>query len=191
MPGWDGERRAWEGQALLFGCAVIGRTRDWRVEREVIFYPDDLPESGLAPLRQYVEERTHRRGARPQKEGDGEPDLIWRDEPRVVVELLSLSRFVKLFYRLAYKERALVIGFNLASHLARLAAFWREVKKGRNLGGWHLDLWTYRDPATGEERPNAGWRPGIIIKCEAPMTRAPRARATAASSSTHRTPSVR
>jgi hypothetical protein len=168
MPGFEGERWAWEGQALLFGCAVIGRTSDWRIEREVIFYPDELPEIGLAVLRQYVEERTYRRGAPPRKEGDAEPDRIWRNERRIVVELVPLSRFIKLFYRVAYKDRALVIGFDLAFHFARLAALWREVKKGRYLGGWHLDLWTYRDPATGEERPSAGWRPGVILKRTAP-----------------------
>jgi hypothetical protein len=168
MPGFKGERWAWEGQALLFGCAVLGRTLDWRIDHEVFFYPDDLPESGLAVLRRYVEERTHRRGARPRKEGDAAPDLVWRDEPRVIVELLPLSQFLKLFYREAYKHRALVIGFNLAFDLARLAADWHEVKKGTNVGAWHLDLWTFRDPATRQQRPSAGWRPGVILKRKAP-----------------------
>jgi hypothetical protein len=85
IPGFEGERWAWQGQALFFGCAVIGRTYNWRIEREVIFYPDDLPDSALTVLRQYVTERTYRRGARPRKEGEAEPDLVWRDEPRIVV----------------------------------------------------------------------------------------------------------
>jgi hypothetical protein len=168
MPGFEGERWAWEGQSLLFGCAVLGRTIDWRTDREVLFYPDDLPESGVAILRRYVEKRTHRRGAPPRKEGDAEPDLVWCNEPRVVVELLPLSLFLKLFYRVAYRGRALVIGFNLAFDLARLAADWHEVKKGANVGAWHLDLWMYQDPATGKERPSAGWRPGVILKRKAP-----------------------
>jgi hypothetical protein len=166
-PGFESERWAWEGQALLFGCAVIGRTNDWRIEREVIFHPDDLPERGLAVLSQYVMDRTYRRGALPRKEDDAQPDFVWREDRSVIVELLPLSQFLKLFYWLAYKERALIIGFNLPFNLTRLAAFWHEVKKGRNVGGWHLDLWTYRD-LTGEERPSAGWRPGIIIKRKAP-----------------------
>ena len=62
MPGFEGERWASEGQALLFGFAAIGRTYDWRVEREVIFYPDDLPDSALAALRGYIDDRTYRRG---------------------------------------------------------------------------------------------------------------------------------
>jgi hypothetical protein len=164
MPGFEGERWAWEGQALLFGCAVIGRTYDWRIEREVIFYPDDLPDSALTAFRRYVGDRTYRRGARPRKDGDPEPDLIWRERPRIVVELVPLSRFLKRFYWIAYKDRGLVVGFDLAYHISRLAAFWREVKKGRNVGGWHLDLWTFREPVSGEERPSAGWRPGIILK---------------------------
>jgi hypothetical protein len=85
-----------------------------------------------------------------------------------VVELLPLSQFLKIFYRIAYEDRALVIGYNLAFDLTRLAALWREVKKGRNVGAWHLDLWTFRDPMTGEERPSAGWRPGVILKRTAP-----------------------
>ena len=163
-PDFEGERWASEGQALLFGCAVIGRTYDWRIEREVIFYPDDLPDSALAALRRYVGDRTHRRGARPRKDGDAEPDLIWRDRPRIVVELVPLARFLKRFYWIAHKDRGLVVGFDLAYHISRLAAFWREVKKGRNVGGWHLDLWTFREPVSGEERPSAGWRPGVILK---------------------------
>lgn len=83
MPGFEGERWASAGQALVFGCAVIGRTADWRIDREVIFYPDDLPESGVVALRKYVQELTWRLGARPRKEGDPEPDLIWRDETRL------------------------------------------------------------------------------------------------------------
>jgi hypothetical protein len=69
MPGFEGERWASAGQALVFGCAVIGRTADWRIDREVIFYPDDLPESGVVALRKYVQELTWRLGARPRKEG--------------------------------------------------------------------------------------------------------------------------
>jgi hypothetical protein len=149
-------------------AAVLGRTYDWRIDLEVLFYPDDLPESGQASLRQYVEERSYRRGARPREEGGAEPDLIWRNEPRVRVELLPLSQFLKLFYRDAYKHRALVIGFNLAFDLSRLAADWHEVKKGANIGAWHLDLWTFRDPLTGELRPSAGFRPGVILKRKTP-----------------------
>jgi hypothetical protein len=168
MPGFGDERWAREGQALLYGCAVIGRTADWQIEREVLLYPDDMPESGLAVLHQFIEQRTYRRGARPQKEGDAEPDLIWRNERGVIVELLPLSRFRKLFYWVAYRDRALIVGFNLPFELTRLAAFWHEVKRGRNAGGWHLDLWTYRDPVTGKEWPSAGWRPGVILKRNAP-----------------------
>ena len=61
MPGFGGERWAREGRALLYGCAVICRTADWQIEREVFFYPDDLPESGLAVLHRFVEQRTYRR----------------------------------------------------------------------------------------------------------------------------------
>jgi hypothetical protein len=111
--------------------------------------------------------KRYRRGAPPRKQGDPEPDRVWRDERRVVVELLPLSRFLKLFYRIAYKDRALVIGLNLAFHVTRLAADWHGIKKGRNVGGWHLDLWTFRDPETGAARRHV-YRPGIVIKQKAP-----------------------
>jgi hypothetical protein len=168
MHGFAGERWAWEGQPFLFGSAVIGRTRDWVIEREVIFYPDDLPDAGIAALRGYVEQRSYRRGALPRNPGGAEPDRIWRQERRVVVALLPLSRFLKLFYRIAYEDRALVIGYGLAFTLTRLAAHWRELKKGDNIGAWRLTLWTYRDAVTGADQPSAGWRPYIDIKRAAP-----------------------
>jgi hypothetical protein len=168
MHGFANERWACEGQPLLFGCAVIGRTRDWVIEREVIFYRDDLPDAGIAALRGYVEQRSYQRGALARNLGDAEPDRIWRQERRVVVALMPLSQFLKLFYRIAYEDRALVIGYNLAFTLTRLAADWRELKKGDNVGAWRLTLWTYRDPATGAEQRSAGWRPYIDIKRAAP-----------------------
>jgi hypothetical protein len=173
MPGFEGERWAPAGQALLFGCAVIGRTADWRTEREVVFYPDDLPESGLVALRKYVQELTWTRGARPKKAGDPEPDLIWRDEARlgtpvngrsIKVQLLPLSEFLKLFYCVAYEDRSLIIGYDLPRELTRLASGWREIKKGEKVGGWKVALWTYLDPTTGQRRPSAGWRPQVILK---------------------------
>lgn len=157
-----------ENQPLLFGSAVIGRTRDWRIEREVLFYRDDLPESEVAIFRSYIEARTYRRGAPPRQPGDAEPDLVWKDESRVVAKLLPLSGFLSLFFRIAYEDRALVIGCNLPFVLARLAADWREVKKTEHVGGWRLILWTYHDPETGEEKPSAGWRPFIILKRTVP-----------------------
>jgi hypothetical protein len=177
MPGFEGERWGPAGQAFLFGCAVIGRTADWRTDREVIFYPDDLPESALVALRDYVQEKTWSRGARPRNAGDPEPDLIWRDEARlgtpvngrsIKVQLLPQSEFLKLFYGIAYKDRGLFIGFDLAFHLSRLAADWHAVKKGANVGAWHLDLWTYCDAKTGKRRTYAGWRPSIIVNHKTP-----------------------
>jgi hypothetical protein len=173
MPGFDGERWDPAAQELLLGCAMIGRTADWRVERELIFYPDDLPNTAVATLCKYVEERTWRRGARPRKEEDAEPELIWRQDAQlgvpvngrnIKVQLLPLSDFLKLFYCIAYEDRALIIGYNLPRVLARLASDWHEVKKGEYVGAWKLVLWTYQDPNTGKRRPSAGWRPRIILK---------------------------
>jgi hypothetical protein len=71
----------------------------------------------------------------------------------IEVELLPLSQFLKLFYRIAYDDGALVIGHNLPFGLARLASSWHEVKKGENVGGWKLVLWTFQDPKTGKHSP--------------------------------------
>jgi hypothetical protein len=163
MPGFTGERWAWEGQGLLFGWAATGRTHDWRIRREIIFYPDDLPESGVTLLRQFIEERTYRLGAPARNEGDAEPDLVWRDQRDIAVKLLPLSQFLKLFYRIAYNDRSLVIGDGLPFVLSRLAAEWHETIKGKNIGAWRLTLWTYGDAATGEQRAHV-YRPFVDIK---------------------------
>jgi hypothetical protein len=175
--GFENECWAPAGQALLFGCAVIGRTSDWRIGREVIFYPDDLPEHGVTALRKYIAERTDVCGAAPRNDGGAAPYRIWRDEARlgtpvngrsIKVELLPLSQFLKLFYRIAHDDCALIIGHNLPFGLARLASSWHEVKKGENVGGWKLVLWTFQDPKTGRQQPSAGWRPCIILKRATP-----------------------
>ncbi len=103
--------------------------------------------------------------------------MIWRDEAKlgtpvngrsIKVQLLPLSEFLKLFYCVAYEDRSLIIGYDLPRELTRLAADWREIKKGEKVGGWKLTLWTYLDPNTGKQRPSAGWRPQIILKRVAP-----------------------
>jgi hypothetical protein len=177
VPGFEREQWGSAGQAILFGSAIIGRTSDWRAERELIFYPDDLPDAGVAALRQFMAERTYVCGAPQLKDGGAEPYLIWRDAARlgtpingrtIKVELLPLSAFLKLFYRVGYEDRALIIGYDVPSHLSRLASEWHEVKKGENIGGWKLVLWTFCDPNTGKQRPSASWRPCIILKRAAP-----------------------
>src|SRR5207302_3767383 len=80
LPGFDGERWAPEGQPLLFGSAVIGRTSDLRIKREIIFYPDDLPESAVSALTVYFENQTFRHGAHPRKDDDPQAHFTWRDE---------------------------------------------------------------------------------------------------------------
>jgi hypothetical protein len=77
------------------------------------------------------------------------------------LKLFTLSEFLKLFYDLAYKARCLVVGFNLAVHLSRLAF---SAPPARNFfdGGFSLGLWTYID-RNGRERPN-GYRPRVCVK---------------------------
>ena len=133
--------------------------------------------SSSRSARRYISERTHICGAAPRNDGGAAPYRIWRDEARlgtpingqsIKVWLLPLLQLLKLFYRVAYDDRALIIGHNLPFGLARLASDWHEVKKGKNVGAWKLDLWTFQDPNTGEQRPSAGWRPCIILKRATP-----------------------
>src|SRR5690606_13223447 len=58
MPGFEGE--SWDGlrQRLLFGRALVLRhtgNRAYAPEREIVFYPDDLPGEGVERLRAALE----------------------------------------------------------------------------------------------------------------------------------------
>ena len=77
------------------------------------------------------------------------------------LRLLTRSEFLKLLYELAYKSRCLVIGFDLAVHLSRLA-FNTASARGFFEGGFSLGLWSYTDKE-GRECPN-GFRPRIAVK---------------------------
>jgi hypothetical protein len=161
MLGFEGERWASAGQALVFGCAVIGRTADWRIDREVIFYPDDLPESGVVALRDYVQELTWRLGARPRKEGDPEPDLIWRDKARlgtpvngrsVKVQLLPLSESSSSIASPTKIVRSSLATIFPASSRASLRTGARLKRARRSAGGSSLSgpTWTRAPASSGQ-----------------------------------------
>jgi hypothetical protein len=88
----------------------------------------------------------------------------FRNERRIVVQLMPLSRCLKLFYWAGYKDRGLIIGFDLDSHLSRLATHWREVKKGANAGAWHLALSGHTaTPLRGRPGHTSGGRPSSSV----------------------------
>ena len=102
---FDTETAVDTAQRLTFGsyrlCEWVEKDRRLVCKREGIFYADDLPETdpeGFECLREYV--RTHQ-----AKVGPGFPRRL---------RFLSRTDFVKkVFWRFAYKSRALVVGFNL------------------------------------------------------------------------------
>jgi hypothetical protein len=135
-------------QRLLFGS--------WRVylnDRcidEGLFYAEDLPARDRVTLEEYV--RTH---------------LAATDRTAGVVSerlrLLSRREFLEqVFWKVAYKGRGLVVGFNLPYDLARIVAGWGAARGAFYGGGLSLWLWEYaRDGHWCENR----YRPRIALKC--------------------------
>lgn len=140
---FDCETRTDAAQALTFGSyrfLVRGRCL-----QEGLFYGDGLTPKEIGVLRRYV--RTHDAETVPE----GDPEL----------KLFSLRDFLKLFYRIAYKGRALTVNFNCPFDGSRLAYGFGNAK-GRYLGGFSLKLFYYRT-ASGELRSHP-YRFGIAIK---------------------------
>jgi lambda repressor-like predicted transcriptional regulator len=129
-------------QRLLFGSyRFIDRSR---CVEEGLFYPDDLSSDQLSILQDYV--RTHR------------ADTVKRRP----LKFLTLREFLKKFFTASYKDRCLVVGFNLPFDLSRLA-FDAGAARRDFRGGFSLDLWTYFDKDTGLETSDNN-RPRVVIK---------------------------
>jgi hypothetical protein len=150
---FDTETTVDSSQALLFGsyrrCRRVGEKLVC-VEAG-LFFADDLPErdpAGLACLHAYARERR------------AENMAPWADKR---LRLMSRSDFVKRVLWRAYKQRALVVGFNLPFDLSRIAVECGN-GKGKYLGGFSLTLWDYKDKKTDKRRPRGLYRPRIRIK---------------------------
>jgi hypothetical protein len=141
-------------QRLTFGsyriCEWGQRGGPLVCRSEGIFYADDLPKTdpkGFECLREY---------ARSQSANVG-PGVTRR------LKLLSRTEFVKtVFWRFAYKSRALVVGFNLPFDLSRLAVGCGTAR-GSKRGAFSLTLWEFQDPETGHWRPNTN-RPRVVVQ---------------------------
>jgi hypothetical protein len=130
-------------------CLLVG---SWRVYfqgaciDEGLFYADNLPAAGLAVLETYVQ--THRAataGSAP--------------EP---LRLLPRRAFLNtVFWKIAYKSRGLVVGFNLPFDLTRLASGWGIARGQPYTGGFSLRLWEY---LRGGQWIENRYRPRIAMK---------------------------
>lgn len=140
---FDTETRTDAPQALTFGSY---RFIDQGVcLEEGLFYAEDLPARDRATLTRYA--KAHPADVAP----DGSPKL----------RLLTRAEFLDLLFKVAYKGRALVVGFNLPFDLSRLG-FDTTAASGRYAGGFSMGLWSYRD-AQGIERPDR-FRPRVAVK---------------------------
>jgi len=151
----DTETTTDPSQALLFGSARVVAINSDRHARgtcvqETIFCGDDLPKRdpvGFAALQRYVSEH--------------EADLDVR-RYRKPLSFCSRREFIdKDFYKLAYKARLLVVGFNLAFDLPRLAVKAGSARQSYG-GGFSLTLWDYR--AKDGELRDSHYRPRLILK---------------------------
>lgn len=87
------------------------------------------------------------------EEADTEDDGFER------IRVYSRSKFVTEVLALAIQARALIVCFNAGFDLSRIAVDWKTAKNG----GWSLILSQWRDPKTGELRPNKFF-PRIVDK---------------------------
>lgn len=125
-------------QRLRFGV--------WRVyERgelldEGLFHAEDLPEEDRAFMLDYA-------GTQPS---------------RLSLRVLSRHEFLNdIFWKVAYKARGLVVGFNLPFDLSRLAVKTGTARGGLHAGGFSLVLWEYEKQGAWQENR---YRPRVTIK---------------------------
>jgi hypothetical protein len=128
-------------QRLLFGSYRF--ISEGECLEEGLFYADDLTLEESRILQNYVQ--TNR------------ADAVEKTDLR----LLSLSEFLKEFFRASYKTQSLIVGFNLPFDLSRLGF---DVSAARREfgGGFSLSLWSYSDKA-GQKQSDPN-RPRITIK---------------------------
>jgi hypothetical protein len=138
----DTETRTDSTQRLTFGSYRF--FIDGELQQEGLFYADDLSKRERKALERYVD-RWNKRASKTSE---------------IPLLLLTRREFLKKFYKVVYKSRALLVGFNLPFDLSRLAIAARPAR-GRFAGGFSLALWSYTK--NGLERPSTR-RPSIGIK---------------------------
>jgi hypothetical protein len=141
----DTETTVDHAQGLTFGSSRVATAAGVRLGEQLL-RTDALPEEDRATLERYARERLE----------DADPPH--RSRLRVLARRAYLD---DIFWRVAYKGRGLVVGFNLPFDLARLAADWGEARGTSYAGGFSLVLSTYeKGGVTHEDR----YRPRVAIK---------------------------
>jgi hypothetical protein len=134
---FDTETTTDAAQALIFGSYRV-HDRDGRLLQEGLVRADDLGPSSLAMLEAYV---------RDHAADNGTP-----------LALHSRASFVEhVLWPVAYKARAVVVGFNLPFDLSRIAVGWRASRSG----GFSLRLWEGVERG-GKTAPHQ-YRPEVTI----------------------------
>ena len=145
---FDCETRTDKAQALTFGSyrfLVEGRCLE-----EGLFYGDDLCHARGPFLERYVAGHT----ATPIR-------AVYRTSiPSNPKLLYRAAEFLKLFFQVAFKGRALVVAFNFPFDVERLALI-TATFEGGFLGGFSLALFQFRD-SNGKLRPTRSGR--ITVK---------------------------
>jgi hypothetical protein len=160
MLAFDCETTVDYAQALTFGFArlyrIIWRRRsvEPRCIGEFCFHADELPQTDPEG---YETLKAHCGGRLPALDEPLDPF------PQALLWLMPRSEFVKLFYDYAYKQRAMVVGFNLPFDISRLAVKWGAVRgRGSFYGGFRFTLSEVPSKKTGGPR-EALWRPPIAV----------------------------
>jgi hypothetical protein len=125
-------------QAFLFGSYRI-YTAAGALRQEGLIHADDLSPADMETLRRYVADRA----------ADNGGHLRLRSRREVLRQV---------FWPIAFKARARVVGYNLPFDLSRLAFAWRRARNG----GFTLQLFESVD-ADGREWPDR-YRPEIRVK---------------------------
>ncbi len=143
---FDCETRTDISQRLTFGAYRIYHGD--RCNEEGLFYADDLPDEDRARLGDYV--ASHSGDAR-KRYGRSDPQL----------QLWSRQEFLKkVFWPVAYRGKALIVGFNLFFDFAHLAAS-AAPARGQGTGGFSFTMDEYVD-GHGRRVPNK-YHPRIVI----------------------------
>jgi hypothetical protein len=142
---FDCESRITADQTLTFGFWRFGERRKgiYVPVEEGIVHSDELSAEDFRLLRKYA------RAIKPATADDGCDRL----------RLYSRSKFVHEVMGIAIQARAFIVCFNAGFDLSRLALDWETVDNG----GWSLIPSQWRDPKTGELKPNKFF-PRIVVK---------------------------